>query len=293
MSIDLWAIDAGAGEALLRQGDAWLLLSLDAGWSTVPLRGPADAARWSSSSLAIPVGRSYEELDQAIADVREASLTVLRPLLDPEDAPMDLLPQASRYHSPASNVRRNARSQFLGRAFRRSPLPEDLLREVIDAEVGPLERCFERWGFAPSEVPALVATCFDRLFADPTGWVDEAALKTRLFVLAEELHRELVSDRRVAPYSLEAADQQLEQLVGRRLAGLPQDVVETLATWTDLKLEYREIQVLLQFSPEELEPRLRQGAQTIGLAAELLRVRLFAPGCRRAAERILARRRPR
>jgi hypothetical protein len=290
--IDLWAIDAGAGEALLRQGDEWLLLSLDAEWSTVPLRGPADVARWLSSSLAIPVGRSYEELDQAIADAREASLAVLRPLLGPGET--DLLPQASRYHPPPSDERRNARAEFLGRALRRhGTRAAELFREVIDAEVGRLERCFEGWGFAPSEVPTLVATCFDRLFADPRGWADEAALKTRLFILAEELHRGLPADRGVEPASQETGDQPLEQLVGRRIAGLPQDVVETLATWTDLDLEHREVQVLLQFSPEELEWRLRLGARAIGLAAELLRARLFAPGCRRAAERVLARRRAR
>jgi hypothetical protein len=295
MRIDLLSIDAGAGEALLRKGDGWLLLSLDAEWQAVPLRGLADAVRWSSSSLAIPVGRSYEDLDQVVTDVREASLVALRSLLEPGGSAADLLPREASYRPPLADERRQARAKFLGRAMRRRiSRTEEFFREIITAESGCLERCLERWGYTGTEVLELMALCFDRLFADPAGWVDEAGLKTRLFALAEELHWDRsLSLGRWAAARQHFDDRPLEQLVDRRIAGLSQDIVESLAAWTDLDLGHWEVQVILQFSPEELEWRLRQAARAIGLAAELLRVRLFAPACRRAAEGVLARRRVR
>jgi hypothetical protein len=77
-------------------------------------------------------------------------------------------------------------------------------------------------------------------------------------------------------------------MIARRIVGLSHDVLETLAIWSNLELSYWEIQVVLQSSPRELERQLRRAAEAIGLAAELFRVRLFAPACRRAAENLLA-----
>lgn len=289
MSFDLFAIDAGAGEALLQQGEGWWLLSLEAGWQAIPLRGRADAARWSHSSRALPVGKSYDDLEQVVAEVREASLAALLPVLQSDAQRRPLLPEEASYRSPVTNERRRAEGGSLSRvAFLPGARREELI--VIAAESGRLERLFERWGYPWQEVPHLVALAFEQLFTDPAGWRDDAYLPTRLFVLAHGIHLEVSGGRKLITELPNPGERQLEMLFGRRISALPPDVLEVLATWANLELGYWEIQVVLQYSPQELEHRLRRAAGAVGLAAELLRVHLFAPACRRAAEDLLARR---
>jgi hypothetical protein len=155
-----------------------------------------------------------------------------------------------------------------------------------------LERVLERWGYSREEALDLMALSFAKLLGDSRGWDDQDALSTRLFVLAHSLHQESTLGRATPSWTSESGDLPLQQWVDRRIEDLPYTVLQVVATWTNLDLSYRDIQVILQSSPQELEESVRVAAKVIGLAAELLRVRLFAPACRRAAETVLARQSP-
>lgn len=291
MSYEVWAIDAGAGEAILRHGGEWMLVSLDKGWVPQALGGPAEALRWSMSSFAVPVGKAYETWQEAVADVREATLAMLGQVFSPSVAPPALVPEGERHRRPPLDKGRQARAEFLGRAMRRSTKgKEDLFSQVIASEGGRLERHLERHGLSREERLDLMTLAFEALFDAPRGWNDEHDLATRLF--AQILQLEKAASPRVQTFgSAEPGDRPLEDLIVRGIGDLPQGLLELLVGWTNLERSYSEIQAMFQVdSPRPLERQIRQVARAAGLAAELLRVRLFAPACGRAARAILARR---
>jgi len=75
-----------------------------------------------------------------------------------------------------------------------------------------------------------------------------------------------------------------------RIEILQERALAVLVAWTDLDLGYKDIEVMLGFSPEETARLAAEAARSIGMTKELLRAHLFASACQRAAKAALARR---
>jgi len=286
VSVEVWAINASAGEAILRSARRWLLLALDAGWHPTPLRGAQEVLRWAQSGSPIPVGKSYGHLEDAIGEVREACLAVLANSLG--------LKTEAGVSFPDSEGPPNV---FLDRAWRRYAT-EDRAGEVIEANCGRLERYFEALGFSTARSLALTADVFARLWRDDSGKASQLELGAKLFKLARQVYGE-VSRPPVRPRSrrqttgkgrnLATRERQLTERLGLRIKSLPEEALETLAAWTDLDRSHRDIQVILG-SPAGAARLVREAARAMGVRAELLRVHMFASACQRAARLALAQR---
>jgi hypothetical protein len=305
VSVEVWAIKAAAGEAILRSARGWSLLALDAGWQPTSLRRAEEVLRWAQSGSPVPVGKSYKNLEDAIGEVREACLAVLGESLGFETGRGAASPDAAQGRQDPA---RSAPNVFLRRALR---LPKkgdraSTFAAVIEANCGRLERYFESLGLSAARSLALTAEVFARLLPNEGRWAsnNELArlsfgLDTSLFWLARQTYSELsrpalrrragrtaVRDTR----NLAARERQLTERLAMRIESLQDEALVALAAWTDLGLGHRDIEVVLGLPPDETARLVGNAARALGVTTELLRVHLFASACHRAARAALARR---
>jgi hypothetical protein len=286
VSVEVWAINATAGEAILRGARRWLLLALDTGWQPTPLQGYREVLRWAQSGSPVPVGKTYRRLEDAIGEVREACLAALGSVLD--------LETEAGVTSAAPEAPRNI---FLDRAWRRFATKERA-EEIIAENSGRLERYFEARGFARARCLALTADVFARLWRDNGGRAGQLELGAKLFQLARQVSSEVSRPparprtgrrRAAAARDLAARERQLTERLAMRIGSLPEETLVTLAAWTDLDRSRRDVEILLG-SPTEAARLLRETARALGMREELLRVHLFASACQRAARLALSQR---
>lgn len=189
MSVEVWAIKAAAGEAILRSARKWSLLALDSGWQTTPLPKGEEVLRWAQTGSPLPVGKSYRNLEEAIGDVREACLAVLAESFGSKsgDGAASRGPRGRQDHA------RSARNAFLARLLRH-PRQGDragIFASIIEANCGRLERYFDSLGFSGTRSLPLIAEVFARLSESEGRWPGQLELDAELFRLAYEVYGEL------------------------------------------------------------------------------------------------------
>lgn len=76
MPCEIWAVDAGAGEAVLQSLDGWYLLSIHADWRPVVLN-PEEVLNWSLAGRSVAVGWKLRSLQEAVILARRMCLAAL------------------------------------------------------------------------------------------------------------------------------------------------------------------------------------------------------------------------
>lgn len=77
MDFRLWAIDAKGGQASVRHGTKWYLVSIDRGWEPTEFEDEKDAHRWARSVPSVSIDRRYATMEEAVPDIRKMCLAEL------------------------------------------------------------------------------------------------------------------------------------------------------------------------------------------------------------------------
>jgi hypothetical protein len=265
VACELWAIDAGAGEAILREGKRWYLSSMEHAWRPIEVNSPQGVLEWSLSRHVVPVSREYGNLDRAVIMARRLCRAAWKAGGMPSEEVRLLLDEAGKEHE--------------GR--RRSPQLkewEERLPEIIRQAV-ELDRFFQVKGCSSEESLRFTLRVLEQLRESGEwrrNWGRDLLL--RLFDIARAVylqeHEESpgTSDRGLSDYLL--------RLYKKSLGKLSLEDLGCLALWADANYSVEAIAILLSTSAEAVHRRLDRAATEIGRPLEQLRVPGLADLCR-------------
>ncbi|HEX4959270.1 MAG TPA: hypothetical protein VF173_00430 [Thermoanaerobaculia bacterium] len=257
MPCELWAIDAGGGEAILRVGRRWYLSSMDRAWRPVEVKAPQGVLEWSLSRHVVPVGRQYEDLERAVITARRLCL------------------EAWRTGGTTSGE--------VGRLLSdEAPLPADdgwgrRQSEIIRQAV-KLDHYFEVQGCTSEESLRLTLQVLQEL-QESGDWrrLWGRSLLLRLLNDAREVYLRQGGDAEKA--SPELSDYQ-QRLYKKNLQKLSFDELSCLSLWADGDYTAEEVATVLGLSAEMVLGRLSRAAAEMGRPLVQLREPALAEFCR-------------
>lgn len=271
MGCEVWALDPEAGEVILREGDLWFLSSMRRKWKPVELDSPQGTLEWSLSRVVVPVGRVYSTRDEAVIVARQACRTAWRAgTISPGEIGrlLDEI-EAERGHRHEENTLKWAH-QF----------PE-IVREAVE-----LDRYFQVQDFAVEESPEWTCRALQKLRERGDDWLlTGPKLSLALLRSAGAVQRE--AREGAEPSTLEKrhlSDYERKRLA-RDLDRLPTEELEILTCWADSRYGEKEMAILFQIPPWQVQRALRSVFETSRRPPEELRETDFAEICKQALRR--------
>jgi hypothetical protein len=270
MACELWALDAGAGEAILRSESRWSLVSSDRAWRPEPLEGADEVLRWSTSRTPVPVGRRFAEEDEAILVLREVCIEAWRAGSRTPTEIDRLLAEVV-----ASRAARLEDTAQLDREWAaRFP-------EICRAAAG-LDHYYRSRGYSIEKSLSLVLEAMD-LLRQRSDWRGRgASIPAILFGLA--VHRDRVSPAEVGgtlpTSSGPTGDPERVVRSAEILEGLSEQVLEALALWADSDHSFEDLASILRVSVFRVTTLLGKAADSLERPLERLRHPALAKLCR-------------
>jgi hypothetical protein len=259
MAYELWALDAGAGEAILREESHWYLAALDRGWKPVELEAPQGIIGWSLSRHVVPIGREYETRDEAVSMARKVCLAAWSSGSFSSEEIQHLVANIQK-----SEVRRRDPARWAG----------------INREALILDGYFQEQGCTKEESLQLILLTLERL-RQSQEWTKsgrELSLSLQRLARAVYLETGAESDRAQAPgYGLSEYDR---ELLARALRRLPFEVLSILTLWADSSYDEDEIAVILRVSPEAVRQSIHIAVAALDRSPGELRAPAFAEVCK-------------
>jgi hypothetical protein len=281
MSYELWAIDAGAGEAVLRQGQRWFLLSLDYDWEPREMRGESDAFKWAVSGPVVPVGIQYASLSGAIDNIRRVCLVAIE---GPEPLSSEyvlLLLAGDGAKRPSSAEESHAR----GSAW------EKELREIVRLYSRRLDRYFESKGLSRDKVFELRCETLRRAGEGVSSSARKIDLGRWVFGLAQHAYLELGGNR----LNQRGEDEHQSEIAnlwwlpaprgeaewGGNLDNLSEEDLLCLGAWSrsETNYSYEQVAVGLHMPVQRVRECLERVAELLGRSPEELRDSSLRQAC--------------
>lgn len=258
MACELWAIDAGAGEAILKEGDRWYLSSMDHAWRPIEMESPRGVLEWSLSRHVVPVSREFADLDRAVITARHLCRSAWRTGgISSEEVDRLLAGEG-----PA-----RAGNEWEER------LPE-ILRQAVQ-----LDHFFQAKGVRSEESLRFTLRVVQGL-RDSGEWrgLQGHDLVLRLFNDARALY---LREREEGPEtSGRGLSDYQQRLYRKNLRSLSFEELSCLALWADAKYSVEEVATVLGLSSELVQGRLFRAAGEMGRPLEQLRDPALADFCR-------------
>jgi hypothetical protein len=276
MDYELWAIDAGAGEAVLRHGHQWLLISIDHDWRPITMAGEADALRWAVSGPIVPIGGRYDELSQVIGSVRRTCLIVLS-----ASGPVssDYIRELLEHESELTPLQ-------MEKLYRGMPERQINLLEVTRLYSRRLDKYFEFHGFSPEQVVDLRTETLRRIGEGGEWPRINASFEGQVLGLARRVYLEQLgggadADSHQARKLWWIQNRSDEEGWRDTLAGLEEEDLFCLSIWAkpDRGYGYKEISIALNMPVEKARERMERIAKIVGRSPEQLRDRSIGQAC--------------
>lgn len=261
MRIELWAVDATGGRAIVRQGGHWFLVSKEQNWHPVYFGGQARAfACFLSPSMAW-VRQPHGTLAEAILEARRA---------------------CAAGNAPPGLVRR-----FLGRtrpSGGSAPDPsEERFSSIVYRCSGFLDGFFEGRGCSADESFELSLKTFRRLLDEGPPDTEEALL-ARLQHLALDIcpiGRQTPRARSRESWSAEPLNELEAARITKALLSLDARTLRCLYFWAVEGKTHEEVARLMRLSVDDVRARLFHAADRVGRSVDLRSAELVA-ACNRA-----------
>lgn len=274
MACEIWGLDAVAGEAVLRDGEYWLLISSEEAWRPARFSGGEEALRWSLTHRVVAVGKSCSSLDAAVIEARKVCLRAWRKGAFSTEEILRLFAEVERETELARARQR--------RAGLRPPDWERKLPEIQQAAL-EMDRYFGARGCTTEESLRMTLLALD-LYQQRQGWRQPGSPRPGLFEIGREV---LLSQK-----SRQATDAALpaspgssfeEQRLARSFSELPQGVLQCVRLWAGSDYDEKDLAILLRIPEEVVWKQLSAAAGALGRSAEQLRT----PEVAQAALRVL------
>lgn len=258
MACELWALDAGAGEAILKEGDRWYLSSMDHAWRPIEVESPQGVLEWSLSRHVVPVAREFADLDRAVITARHLCRSAWK--------------TGSISSEEVGGLLEGLGPVRAGNAW------EERLPEIIRQAV-KLDPFFQARGCRSEE--SLLFTL--RVLAglrDSGDWkgLQGRDLVLRLFSDARALYLRERGESPEAP-GRGLSDYQ-QRLYKKNLRNLSFEELSCLALWADSKYSVEDVATVLGLPSESVQGRLLRAAAEMGRSLEQLRDPALADFCR-------------
>jgi hypothetical protein len=286
MICELWAIDAGAGEAVLRQDGQWLLLSIDRDWEALELE-EAEVLRWALSGPIVLIGVKYRTMSVVVNAVRRACLEILK-LEDP--LPADSVRLLLINQSAEASVE----EEESGGAVRRLAGRELQLHEMTKMYFRRLDRLFMHLGATREQAQHLRTETLYQFARSGRALTRGDELENRLFGLAHSIYLAHCGGRRSDKGNKEGAREEgrlwwllsqqvedwIEVLNGLNLA---EEDLRCLALWSnpEVSFDYKEVGEGMRLPTQNVRKRIEQVASRVGRTPEQLRHRALHWACYR------------
>lgn len=259
MAYELWAIDAGAGEAILREEDRWYLTAMDREWKPVELESPQGIIEWSFSRNVVPIRREYETRDEAVTMARQVCLA------------------AWKSGSFSSEEIQRLMADLQEREVRR----RDPVRwSESNRAALILDGYFQEQGCTKEESLQLILLTLERL-RQSKEWTKSGR---ELSLSLQRLARAVYLETRDQPDRPQAPDHRLSdydrELLARALKRLPFEVLSILTLWVDSSYDDEEIAAILRVSREAVRRAIHIAVEALDRSAEELRTPAFAEFCK-------------
>lgn len=263
MRIELWAVDAAGGKAIIRQGDRWLVVSRDQGWQPVNAGGRARAFAWLLSPTMEPVRQPCSHLAEAILEARRVCA--------------------------AGNASPGAVRRFLGRIAK--PLGgsaavswEEQFPAIIHCYSDRLDKFFKSRGCSASESFDLSLEAFLWLFAEGPQETEER-LSRLLRDLASDLCpfgcRPQEAADPITPGTLPLNEVEVVRFT-RLLLRIEPRSLRCLYFWIVLREGHERTATLMGLPVNDVRARLVQVATGVGCTIDDLRSPEVVEACIRA-----------
>jgi len=260
MSYELWAIDAGAGEAILREEDRWYLTAMDREWKPVELESPQGIVEWSLSRHVVRIGREFETRDEAVTVARQVCLA------------------AWGSGSFSSEEIQRLLADLQEREVRRR---DPVHWSEINRAALILDGYFQELGCSKEESLQLILLTLVRLWQSKEWTKSGRELNLFLQKLARAVYLDTRdhSERQPQAINQKLSDSDRERL-GRALERLPFEVLGILTSWVNSSYSDEEIAVILHVSPESVRRAIHIAVEALGRSAGQLRTPSFAELCK-------------
>ncbi|HWM95070.1 MAG TPA: hypothetical protein VN493_30220 [Thermoanaerobaculia bacterium] len=263
MKIELWAVDAAGGRAIIRQGDRWFLVSKDQDWQLVAAGGRARAFAWFLSPAMVLVRQPCSRFAEALLEARRV---------------------CAAGGAPPGVVRR-----FMGRIAK--PLGgsaaeswEEQFPAIIHYYSDRLDKFFRLRGCSARLSFDLSLKAFLRLFAEGPQDTEE-----RLSHLLREIASDLCPFERRTPEAPDQSPSATRPLNEVEVAGLTRlllrlelRLLRCLYFWAALRKSHEDTATLMRLSVNDVQVRLVQIAAGIGCMIDDLRSPEMVEACTRA-----------
>jgi hypothetical protein len=262
MTVEIWAMDAGGGTAILRTEGGWLIISVDDAWRPAEME-LADVARRLLTGGMSRLGIHSATIEEAVVACRRARRLVLAS----GDLTDSGLKQAFAEEPPKTSSERQALA-------------------TVSRQLDRLDRFFRRRGRTYEEsFRLLLDLLVDLERRSSRGELSEHGLAPlELFKMAVALADTAPADR----FSTIARPPTPAVKIRRRsLEQLSQLQLGCLALWADGTASPEQIGRMLRLSARLVQDTILSAANALGSGADELRSADIAAGCRQELERRL------
>lgn len=281
MSFELWALDVAAGEAVLRTGESWLLVSMSHQWRPVELDSPEGILRWALSRSLVRTRREYSTSDEAILTIRRVCQASWRAGTVSSEGVEQLLGeiQQDRERIATAPEIRDWKAHF---------------PEINRAALG-LDHFFRARGYPVDESLQLILETLRRLRRFGAWRERGRELSLTLFEIARHVARERrgsilsLEDEQVPPGQAEPVETRgsvkrisdyEERRLGKALLALSAEALAFLALWSEPTYSLRQVALCLGVAPEVAQEHLKIVTESLGRSAEDLRNPKLGDLCR-------------
>lgn len=280
MSYELWAIDAESGEAVLREGQRWFILSFDYDWKPIQMKGEADAIKWAISGSAVLVGIVYAKISEVVDDIRRVCLAALE-----EDEPLS--PESVFLLLRGVGIDRSTPEGLRDRGATWE-------REIVRIYSRRLDRYFESKGLSPAEVVEFRCETLRRV-SEGGSSARGVDLKRLVFELARHvyadrggrLNQRREDERHPEVLNLWWLPTYQEAEWGRIVGDLSEEDLLCLSVWSgpQTNYSYEEVAIGLHLPVQRVRESLGRVADLVGCSPEDLRDSSLREACLQAIQR--------